>query len=83
MCRDPALNFKRRVRFCKKDQTLYLDVMLHLPELIPLLHEERRSIIMERLEREIPEILSKYNFNNFERPRFESDLHEWFTTRAV
>ena|SRR2546430_10123451 len=83
MCRDPALNFKRRVRFSKKDQTLYMDVMLHLPEMIPLPHEERRGIIIDRLEQEIPEILNKYDFDNFDRSRFNSDLHEWFTTHAA
>jgi len=83
MCRDPALNFNRRVRFSKKDQTLYMDVMLHLPEMIPLPHEERRGIIIDRLEQEIPEILNKYDFDNFDRSRFNSDLHEWFTTHAA
>ena len=83
MCRDPALNFKRRVRFSKKDQTLYMDVMLHLPEMIPLPHEERRGIIIDRLEQEIPENLNKYDFDNFDRSRFNSDLHEWFTTHAA
>jgi hypothetical protein len=42
MCRDPALDFKRRIRFAKKDRTLYMDVMLHLPDMISLPHEGRR-----------------------------------------
>jgi hypothetical protein len=80
MCRDPELNFKRRIQFSKKDQTLYIDVMLHLPEIIPLTHAEKRRVIMNKLEKEISEILKKYDFNNFDRSRFESDLHTWFTT---
>ena len=83
MCRDPHLNFKRRVRFSKKDQTLYMDVMLHLPDMIPLTHDERRSVIVQRLEQEIPDVLTKYEFPDFDQTRFESDLREWFTTVAA
>ena len=80
MCRDPELAFKRRVRFSEKEQTLYMDVMLHLPDLIPLAHAERRRAIVQRLEQEIPEVLTKYEFRDFDQPRFESDLHDWFTS---
>jgi hypothetical protein len=79
MCRDPALNFKPRIRFSKKDQTLYMDVMLHLPEMIPLSHQERRGVVIQKLKQEIPEILNKYDVDNCDRVRFESDLHAWFT----
>jgi hypothetical protein len=80
MCRDPLFNFKRRVRFSKKDQALYMDVMLHLPDMIPLTHDERRRVIVQRLLFEIPEVLTKYAFRDFDQPRFESDLRAWFST---
>jgi hypothetical protein len=80
MCRDPALNFKRRVRFAKKDQTLFMDVMLHLPDMIPLRHDERRRVVIQRLVREIPEVLAKYEFRDFDQTRFESDLRAWFSS---
>jgi len=83
MCRDPALNFKRRIRFSKKDQILYMDVMLDLPEMIALTHDGRRRVIMSKLEREIPKILNKYDFADFDRTRFETDLCDWFATSAV
>src|SRR5688572_19040015 len=83
MCRDPHLDFKRRVRFSKNDETLYMDVMLHLSDMIPLTHDERRSVIVQRLEQEIPEVLTKYAFRDFDQSRFESDLHEWFTIHAA
>ena len=83
ICRDPALNFKRRVRFSKKDQTLYMDVMLHLPEMIGFTHDDRRHVIMSRLEQEIPEIIDKYDFADFDRAKFDSDLCEWFARSAV
>ncbi|PYJ51171.1 MAG: hypothetical protein DME83_07865 [Verrucomicrobia bacterium] len=83
ICRDPHLDFEKRVRFSKKDQTLYMDVILHLPEMIPLTHDERRRVILQRLELEIPEVLTKYEFRDFDRARFESDMHDWFTSVAA
>ena len=83
MCRDPHLAFKQRVRCSKEDQTLYMDVMLHLPDLIPLRHDERRSVIIHRLEQEISSVLTKYAFQDFDRPRFETDLRDWFKSIAV
>jgi hypothetical protein len=83
MCRDPHLDFKRRVRFSKKDQTLYMDVMLHLPDMIPLTHGERRRVVMQRLEQEVSEALTKYEFKNFDRPRFENDLRDWLISVAT
>jgi hypothetical protein len=78
MCRDPKLGFKRRVRFSKQDQTLYMDVMLHLPDMVPLAHNERRNTIIACLQREIPEVLNKYKFHNFDQRKFENELRSWF-----
>jgi len=64
MCRDPHFNFKRRVRFSKKDQTLYMDVMLHLPDMIPLSHDERRRV---RVQDRILRIKLPEPGNRFER----------------
>ena len=83
MCRDPHFNFKRRVRFSRKDQALYMDVMLHLPDMIPLTHDERRRVIVQRLLLEIPEVLTKYAFRDFDQPGFESDLRAWLSTFAA
>jgi len=83
MCRDPKLDFKRRVRFSKQAQTLYMDVMLHLPDMIPLAHNERRSAIVVRLQREIPEVLTKYKFHDFDQPKFENELRSWFASAAA
>jgi hypothetical protein len=83
MCRDPALNFKRRVRFAKKRRTLLMDVMLSLSEMVYRSHQERRSVVTSKLEKEIPEVLRKYGFPQFDLLRFESDLHEWFAVNAT
>ncbi len=83
MCRDLELDFNRRVRFSKKDQTLYMDVMLQLSDMISLAHNERRRVIIERLSREIPEVLTEYKFRDFDQPRFESELRAWFSSIAA
>lgn len=84
MCRDPYLKFKRRIRFVKKDKkmpyfdkTLYMDIMLDFPQMRELSHEQRKTIILERLGDEIPTILRKYAFKEFDEPRFVDDLKSW------
>lgn len=84
MCRDPWLKFKRRMRFVKKDKKmpyfdkmLYMDIMLDFPQMLELSHEQRKAIILERLGDEIPTILRKYAFKEFDEPRFVDDLKNW------
>ncbi len=60
-----------------------MDVMLHLPDMIPLTHDERRRVIVQRLLLEIPEVLRKYAFRDFDQPRFETDLRAWLSTFAA
>src|SRR5205807_1477689 len=48
MCRNPALNFKRRIRFVRKDKELYMDVMLDLKQMSQATRGLRRRIIAER-----------------------------------
>ncbi len=77
MCRDPELNFKRRLRFSKKDQCLYMDIMLDLDQMTPLPHEARKRLILGRLADEIPAVLRKYDFKDFAEERFVKDLKNW------
>ena len=51
MCRNPELNFKRRIRFDRKDKKLYMDVMLDLPQMLQATPEVRKKIIAARLMR--------------------------------
>jgi hypothetical protein len=60
-----------------------MDVMLHLPDMISLPHEGRRRVIIQKLEREIPEVLTQYDFANFDQTRFEGDLRTWFSAVAA
>jgi len=79
MCRDPKLNFKRRIRFDRKDRKLYMDVMLDLPQMVQATPELRRKIIAERLMEEIPPVVHKYSIRDFDEARFTEDLKGWLT----
>src|SRR2546429_273707 len=69
MCRNPALNFKRRIRLAGKDKTLYMDVMLELKEMSQATPGLRRRIISERLVEEIPAVVHKYSIRDFDEAR--------------
>lgn len=79
MCRDPALNFKPRLRFSKKDKTLYMDIMLNLDQMKQSKHSDRKRIVVDRLAAEIPTILHKYSFPDFDEPRFIGELISWLS----
>jgi len=82
MCRDPELNFKRRIRFSTKEKELDMDIMLDLEQMKGTDHASRRRIIMERLNEEAPAVLSKYSIADFDRPRFVADWKAWLQTLA-
>lgn len=77
MCRNPELNFRRRLRFARKEKTVYMDVMLDLERMRSAEHERRKRIVVERLAQEIPEVLSKYSIRDFDEARFVEDLKGW------
>jgi hypothetical protein len=77
MCRDPRLNFKRRIRFSKKEKVLYIDIMLSLDQMRIASHEHRKRVIVERLLDEIPVVLHRYSIKDFDETRFVEDLGRW------
>jgi len=78
MCRDPELNFKQRISFSKKDNTLYIDIMLDFEQMSRADKHTRKRIVAEKLVNEVPQIIAKYKFKDFDLPRFSSDLRNWF-----
>ena len=74
MCRDPKLNFRRRVRLNRKTNTLYSDIMLDLPEMREFGHAGRRGLIAQRLIVEIPPTIAKYCLPDFDLPTFTHDF---------
>jgi hypothetical protein len=77
MCRDPHLNFKRRVRLSKKERKLYMDIMLDFPEMKSATPSLRKQIIAKQLQKEVPAIVSKYKIPDFDRERFLTDFATW------
>lgn len=74
MCRDSYLNFKQRIRFSKKEETLYMDIMLDLEQFMKNTQKEREEIVVDKLISEVPLIIAKYKFRDFDLLTFEKDF---------
>ena len=79
MCRNPKLNFERRIRFVRKAKTLYMDVMLDPDQMKQADHEARKKVVVQRLLEDIPVVLAKYSIDGFDDARFLSDLRGLLT----
>ena len=77
ICRDPWLEFRRRIRFSKKEKTLYMDIMLELDEMRKASRRTRKKVVIERIAEEVPAVLGKYSFRDFDKARFVEDLRNW------
>jgi hypothetical protein len=77
MCRDPELNFKRRIRLARKEKKLFMDIMLDLAQMREADQEKRTRIIRERLAEEVPTVVGKYSIADFDKERFLADLKSW------
>ncbi len=80
MCRDPAHNFKRRLKLSKKERSLYMDIMLDLESMKSATPEARKREVAQRLFDEVPEVLSGYKITNFNRDAFVADLQAWINS---
>jgi hypothetical protein len=76
-CRDPELGHKQRVRFTKATRTLGIDVMLPLDRFVRVPHQQRRLIIADSMLMEIPRLVRKYDFPEFETERFLEDFERY------
>ncbi len=79
-CRDPAYNFEQRIRFSKKENCLYMDLMFDLRTMVQADLTEGKRIVAEKIITEVPQIVAKKKFKDFDLPRFTKDLREWFET---
>jgi hypothetical protein len=77
MCRDAGLKFKRRVRFAKKTKILYLDIMLDSKQMQMADPEVRKRVVLDRIAQEVPDLLRKYGFQDFDMVAFTEDLRSW------
>lgn len=78
MCRDPRLEFKRRIRYSRSENKLYMDVMLDFNEMKQASSVNRKRIVAEKVMTDVPQTVAKYKFKNFDLKRFSQDLLEWF-----
>lgn len=76
MCRNPEYNFKQRIRYSKKEKKIYLDIMLDLNQFRQIEQGERERIVAQRLVAEIPPIIAKYKFPDFDLTKFETDIRK-------
>ena len=73
MCRNVEHNFKQRIRFVKKEKALYMDIMLDFDLFMKISQEERNTIVFDKLIKEVPEIIAKYKFKDFDLASFTND----------
>ena len=73
-CRDPAHEFKQRVKLVSATKTLYIDVMFDLPYFIKAKHSERRATLYEELMAQVRSVLEKRRIKDFDSIRFLQDL---------
>ncbi|MCX2576358.1 hypothetical protein [Pedobacter sandarakinus] len=79
MCQDPNLNLKKRIRFSKKEKKIYIDIMLDLNQFLKIDQKEREKIVVEKIIVEIPPIIAKYKFEDFNYIKFKADLQKWMS----
>ena len=79
MCRNPELNFVRRLRFARKEKTIFLDAMLDLEQMRHADHQHRKRIVVGQLMMEVPLVLRKYSVAGFDEVRFLEDMNNWLT----
>jgi hypothetical protein len=59
-----------------------MDVMLDLDVMSNADPETRKRIVAEKIITEIPKIVAKKKFKDFDLLRFSKDLREWFETNG-
>ena len=76
MCQ--PLDLKRRIRFSKKEKILYMDIMLDYEQFMVITQNERNKIAIKKLMSEVPEVLAKYKFEDFNYSKFQKDFDSFF-----
>ena len=74
ICLDSELNLKQRIRQSKKEKELYMDIVLELDEFKQIDQQQRNKIVANKIIAEVPVIIKKYKFPDFDLVAFEADL---------
>lgn len=80
ICRTPKL--KQRIRFSKKAKILYTDIMLELAEYEKYEPAMRMKAAAAQLLAELPRIIGKYKFKDFDLDRFMTDLRTFLSQKT-
>jgi hypothetical protein len=79
MCQEQSLGLKKRIRFSRKEKTIYMDIMLNLDEYITATPYWRVQNTLNKILNEMPAIIRKYKVKEFNTEQFISDVTNWFT----
>ncbi|HTB99706.1 MAG TPA: hypothetical protein VK705_03395 [Ferruginibacter sp.] len=79
MCREPHLKFKQRIRFLKQEKILYMDIILDYYQFMDVDQKVRERQVAEKLIAEVPAIIAKYKFPDFNLPKFEKDFKKFMS----
>ena len=55
-----------------------MDIMLDYHEFVAMTHEQRVTALCEKLLQEMPPIVRKYKFDDFDLDKLVSSLTSWF-----
>lgn len=78
ICQNPVLNLKQRLKYSKRDQNIYIDIILNLNEFQRITDSEKKQIIKKKMLQEIPNAIRKFKVSDFNLEEFISDLQNWF-----
>ena len=78
LCIDRDHRFKERTRYTKGDCALDVILVFELESLRKMAVADRPPFFANRLMAELPPIITKYKFADFDLPRFENDFHAYF-----
>lgn len=75
--------FKQRIRFSSSEQTLYIDIMLSLDQLLSIGQDEKNRIVLNNIIEEVPPIVLKYKkkIKDFDFDKFLLDFKKCFGER--
>ncbi|ATQ78418.1 hypothetical protein CR152_30825 [Massilia violaceinigra] len=79
VCSKHIVDVKPRIRHSKKEKRLYMDIMLVYTEFVLLTAENKKARVLEALLEDVPRIVRKYKFADFDTELFISDFNRYFS----
>jgi len=74
-CLKKENEYKPSTRLRKADLVLLIDLMFELPTMEQATQKERREIFIKKMNEELPPIIKKYKFKDFDLDRFMEDFN--------